>query len=246
MFCKHCGTPLNGTHCPACGRETILSRRSTDLERIMAQAQRPPQPPPVAPPTFQPAPASSPRPPQHTAAAAASTSPTKRKHGILVAALLLVLILGAALLCQQSYQKGYAHGFEAASAAMEAAKTPVPPTETPVPPTETPVPPTETPAETPRILCSRWVNNGSQGAPSILVKRIQQELIRLGYLRGTADGLFGPQTEKAVKAFQQDNILPQTGEVDQKTFELLCPASTPQPETTTPAPLFINEPLLPG
>lgn len=35
MFCKYCGGQLQGTHCPACGKETVLTGRSTELERMM-------------------------------------------------------------------------------------------------------------------------------------------------------------------------------------------------------------------
>ena len=44
--------------------------------------------------------------------------------------------------------------------------------------------------------------NGSRGEE---VKALQQKLIDLGYLEGTADGIFGNKTEKAVRRFQWKN-----------------------------------------
>lgn len=46
------------------------------------------------------------------------------------------------------------------------------------------------------------------------VTALQEALIELGYLKGTADGKFGAGTEKAVKAFQQKNSYPETGIMD--------------------------------
>jgi peptidoglycan hydrolase-like protein with peptidoglycan-binding domain len=53
---------------------------------------------------------------------------------------------------------------------------------------------------------------GSKGQP---VKTIQAAL------KLKADGDFGPATEKAVKAWQKANKLPETGIVDEKTFKAL-------------------------
>ena len=46
------------------------------------------------------------------------------------------------------------------------------------------------------------------------VTALQEALIELGYLKGTADGKFGAGTEKAVKAFQEKNDYPVTGIMD--------------------------------
>jgi peptidoglycan hydrolase-like protein with peptidoglycan-binding domain len=40
-------------------------------------------------------------------------------------------------------------------------------------------------------------------------------------LKLKADGDFGPATEKALKAWQKANKLPETGIVDEKTFKAL-------------------------
>lgn len=44
-----------------------------------------------------------------------------------------------------------------------------------------------------------------QGDSNQNVKLLQKLLIKLDYLSGTADGVFGPKTEKALKSFQKDN-----------------------------------------
>ena len=59
---------------------------------------------------------------------------------------------------------------------------------------------------------------GSQGDR---VRELQDMLIGLGYLTGTADGDFGEVTENALKDFQKDVGLSATGIYDQKTFNLL-------------------------
>lgn len=46
------------------------------------------------------------------------------------------------------------------------------------------------------------------------VRAMQQRLIRLGYLTGGADGIFGPKTSLAVRSFQTNNKLTGTGIAD--------------------------------
>ena len=53
------------------------------------------------------------------------------------------------------------------------------------------------------------------------VKRLQQELIKLGYLEGTADGIFGAQTEEAVKAFNKQNFSSSSKKATPRTLYLL-------------------------
>lgn len=54
-------------------------------------------------------------------------------------------------------------------------------------------------------------------SPDFEVKALQGQLVGLGYQVGSADGDFGGGTRAAVLAFQADNGLPTTGEVDQAT-----------------------------
>ena len=46
-----------------------------------------------------------------------------------------------------------------------------------------------------------------QGSRGDTVKTMQQKLIRWGYLKGTADGVFGAKTKSAVIGFQKKNGL---------------------------------------
>ena len=61
------------------------------------------------------------------------------------------------------------------------------------------------------------------------VRKLQERLIELGYLDGEPDGLFGSRTLKALKAFQRDKELEETGVLDEATKDALYP----RPETTT-------------
>ena len=58
------------------------------------------------------------------------------------------------------------------------------------------------------------------------VQELQEELIKQGYLDGTADGLYGPITQKAVEDYQRANGLEVTGNADEATLEGLFPAGT--------------------
>lgn len=62
------------------------------------------------------------------------------------------------------------------------------------------------------------LHSGSRGEA---VKILQQALIQLGYLGGTADGIFGTNTENAVKKFQRASGLTSDGLAGTKTQELL-------------------------
>ena len=53
------------------------------------------------------------------------------------------------------------------------------------------------------------------------VREVQEMLIAQGYLEGDADGIFGPKTEAAVLAFQQEKGLDATGIVGEGTWQAL-------------------------
>ena len=54
------------------------------------------------------------------------------------------------------------------------------------------------------------------------MKDVQEKLISLGYLKGGADGQFGPQTRSALEAYQKAQQIEATGLPDQNTlFKLL-------------------------
>ena len=88
---------------------------------------------------------------------------------------------------------------------------------------------------------STTLYNGSKGDD---VRELQQALIDLGYLKGTADGIFGNKTEIAVRKFQKANKLSVDGLAGLTTRELIlkkaqskksASAATAAPATETPA-----------
>lgn len=62
------------------------------------------------------------------------------------------------------------------------------------------------------------MTEGNRGAD---VAACQHRLIDEGYLKGAVDGLYGPATAAAVRAFQKAKDLPVSGIVDEKTKEAL-------------------------
>ena len=77
----------------------------------------------------------------------------------------------------------------------------------------------ETPTPTPVPTLSPEEDAGGytvlkKGSIGKEVRSLQEAMIELGYLNGTADGNFGDATEKAVIAFQQKNQYPDTGLAD--------------------------------
>jgi len=67
-------------------------------------------------------------------------------------------------------------------------------------------------------LESGTLYNGCKGEE---VRELQDALIRLGYLKGTADGVFGNNTENAVRKFQKKNKLVSDGLAGEKTRSLI-------------------------
>ena len=84
--------------------------------------------------------------------------------------------------------------------------------------------------------------NGSRGEA---VRKLQQALIDLGFLKDKADGVFGNKTEEAVRKFQRANNLEADGLVGKKTQAVLFAAESigvtqessaaPASETAAPA-----------
>lgn len=101
-------------------------------------------------------------------------------------------------------------------------------------PTPTPAP---TPTPNPSVL-----KRGSSGDQ---VTKMQKRLIELGYLSGTADGIFGGGTEQALLDFQRQNGLKADGAAAEQTFALLYSsearryeaAPTPDPDAL---PILVN------
>lgn len=53
------------------------------------------------------------------------------------------------------------------------------------------------------------------------VRKAQKALAKLGYAVGDIDGIYGPQTESAVIAFQSDNGIVADGEIGRRTLKIL-------------------------
>jgi len=71
-------------------------------------------------------------------------------------------------------------------------------------------------------LGDRQLRAGMRGPDVALLQRI---LNNLGYQAGTEDGIFGPRTEAAVRAFQKDHRLPAIGVVGPRTTASLQASS---------------------
>ena len=56
-----------------------------------------------------------------------------------------------------------------------------------------------------------------------VLQQAQRQLKALGFDPGSTDGTFGPQTEAALRAYQQAYRLPQTGRLDEATLHSLIP-----------------------
>jgi N-acetyl-anhydromuramyl-L-alanine amidase AmpD len=72
--------------------------------------------------------------------------------------------------------------------------------------------------EGPRAKIERSLKFQTAGPDVVL---LQQKLRQLGYYEGRADGMFGRDTEVALKRFQHDKGLKPTGATDRKTLDLL-------------------------
>lgn len=74
------------------------------------------------------------------------------------------------------------------------------------------------PPSAPELATNVRLEVGSEGEQ---VRALQEILERLGYDPGGIDGIFGPNTRKAVVAFQRDRGLDPVGVVDQETATAL-------------------------
>ena len=81
--------------------------------------------------------------------------------------------------------------------------------------------------------------NGCRGEE---VRELQQALIDLGFLKGTADGVFGNKTENAVRAFQKKNKLTVDGLAGVSTRELIISKAQAKKNPATPTPAPAAEP----
>jgi len=92
-------------------------------------------------------------------------------------------------------------------------------------------------AEKPRIsisdLTREYAQTCKRGDRGSHVTRVQQMLLRLGYLNGEADGVFGAQTEKSVKQFQKDMGLVADGVVSTAVLDELGDKYTSNTDPST-------------
>ena len=61
---------------------------------------------------------------------------------------------------------------------------------------------------------AKTIDKGQRGHH---VQKVQTMLVQQGYLKDSADGIFGRNTELAVRKFQKSKGLSETGEVNEKT-----------------------------
>ena len=66
----------------------------------------------------------------------------------------------------------------------------------------------------------------------VLVKQIQARLILVGYDPGPVDGMMGPRTRTAIRAFQQDRGLRVDGEASELLLGILATYSGLQDDAT--------------
>lgn len=85
-------------------------------------------------------------------------------------------------------------------------------------------PPARVATATPSVAATP--TNASQGPFDISVLTTQVALARRGFSSGSFDGVAGSQTRAALRAFQQQNLLPATGTASEATLALLA-ASEP-------------------
>jgi tellurite resistance protein len=74
-------------------------------------------------------------------------------------------------------------------------------------------------------------------AQSADIEAVQTFLREEGYSSGVADGFMGPRTRSAIQAFQTDQAIEITGEIDPATLEAIRKFQQPPPAITPSAPL---------
>ena len=72
--------------------------------------------------------------------------------------------------------------------------------------------------------------SGQQASQSE-IRQAQEQLKSQGLYHGSADGIMGPETQTAVMAFQRQNGLPQTAQLDQQTMDRLNGSGSGQSTT---------------
>lgn len=104
-------------------------------------------------------------------------------------------------------------------------------------PQATPAPTATPQIDAPQGVPTRTLRRGNTGED---VRALQQRLIALGFLRGSADGRYGSMTMEAVRAYQRANGLYADGIAGSQTNGLLFASANPPKQT--PAPQATNAP----
>jgi peptidoglycan hydrolase-like protein with peptidoglycan-binding domain len=69
------------------------------------------------------------------------------------------------------------------------------------------------------------------------LREAQKELKDAGFYKGSIDGQMGTQTQQAIREYQKSRGLPETGQLDEPTRELLLAQRMPQsPGRMEPSP----------
>jgi peptidoglycan hydrolase-like protein with peptidoglycan-binding domain len=76
------------------------------------------------------------------------------------------------------------------------------------------------------------------------IQQAQQQLQEQGFYHGRIDGIIGPETEQAIRQFQQKNGLSQTATLDQPTMDLSYSATRPVASAPARRPFFMALALL--
>lgn len=69
------------------------------------------------------------------------------------------------------------------------------------------------------VLCLTSTSVSSQDYDNVTVREAQKKLQMSGYDPGPIDGIWGKKTENAIKKYQYDNELPETGNLDSPTLK---------------------------
>ena len=252
MTCPVCNReiPAGSNICPQCGADLTKLRPARSARPVQERPERPMQGRPMGRPSGRPAG----RPPVQLNPQALIVA-----GGLFIVLLVLVVVLvrfmfGGASDPQQSLQGQGTTGQGTTSQGVVGqpqatfavfGPTAEPPISTPLPVTPAPVTPTPAPTAEPTYVS---LKNGDRNDQ---VKALQQALIALGYLEGDADGIFGKNTETAVKAFQKENGLTDDGIAGAQTqsalFRLYSATSAAQSATAPTAdPNAEQAPNLPG
>lgn len=83
---------------------------------------------------------------------------------------------------------------------------------------------------------ARMEHHGQQAKGAEQVRTAQKQLKEAGFDPGPIDGQLGRQTHQAIREYQKDNGLPQTGRLDEQTKEMLMAEGT-QPSSQRLDPL---------